>query len=231
MSDVERIFDSHFLTGLPDDQTSAMLELSSALGDLVNDNSKNQQRGAEALLVIRAFLEVKGVTPPQPLPDWRGAEGITTLQKWAKSTSRHYQSIINQRTAEEVARTKFTHYVGLFQSHSFYEFTDDDFARVQNLITELRQIISASVLITPDHRTRLLSRLEAMQAELHKRVSDIDRFWGFVGEAGIVIRKFGEDLKPLSDRIQEIGKIVMGVIYAKEGISALPDVTHKLLGE
>ena len=68
-----------------------------------------------------------------------------------------------------------------------------------------------------------------MQNEIHKKTSDIDRFWGFVAEAGIVARKFGEDLKPISDRVTELGKIVVAVIMSHEGIKALPEIS-KLLG-
>jgi hypothetical protein len=62
-----------------------------------------------------------------------------------------------------------------------------------------------------------------------KDTSDIDRFWGFIAEAGIVARKFGEDLKPISDRATELGRIVIAVVMAKEGVKSLPDIT-KLLG-
>jgi len=71
--------------------------------------------------------------------------------------------------------------------------------------------------------------LEAMQGELHKKTSDIDRFWGFIGEVGINIRKFGENMRPISERVQELGKIVIAVIYAKEGIPLPPEVSKFLL--
>ena len=48
-----------------------------------------------------------------------------------------------------------------------------------------------------------------MQSELHKKMSDLDRFWGFVGDAGVVMGKFGNDVKPLTDRIREM----MGIVW------------------
>jgi hypothetical protein len=53
----------------------------------------------------------------------------------------------------------------------------------------------------------LLSRLEKLQSELHKRVSDLDRFWGLVGDAGVVLGKLGTDAKPIVDRVREIAQI------------------------
>jgi len=39
-------------------------------------------------------------------------------------------------------------------------------------------------------------------------VSDLDRFWGLVGDAGVVLGKLGNDAKPIVDRIREIAEIV-----------------------
>jgi len=43
------------------------------------------------------------------------------------------------------------------------------------------------------------------------------------------MRKFGEDLKPISERVLELGTIVLAVIFAREGIKALPEVGQILL--
>ena len=89
-----------------------------------------------------------------------------------------------------------------------YEFSQGDFTRIQILISELRELVSASQLIEADHKYRLLARLEKLQSELYKSVSDLDRFWGLVGDAGVALGKFGVDAKPIFDRIKEITHIV-----------------------
>lgn len=89
----------------------------------------------------------------------------------------------------------------------FYEFTDGDLKRIQIIINELREQIGESELFEEDHRRRLLRRLEALQSEMHKKMSDVDRVWGLVGDAGIVIGKFGKDAKPFVDRIKELSQI------------------------
>ncbi len=89
-----------------------------------------------------------------------------------------------------------------------YEFSQGDLDRVQSLINELRDLISASILFEEDHKHRLLKRMEKLQMELHKKVSDLDRFWGLVGDAGVALGKFGKEAKPLVDRITEIARIV-----------------------
>lgn len=138
----------------------------------------------------------------------------------AELTSRYSRGYFDAKTEE---------YMALFSRVSVYEFPEPDFRRLQDLIVELRDLIRSSTLLSDEHRRRLLRRLEAMQGELHKKTGDIDRFWGFIGEAGIAMRKFGEDLGPISERVLELGGIVIGVIFAKEGIKALPEVSSILL--
>jgi hypothetical protein len=96
----------------------------------------------------------------------------------------------------------------LFDNVFNYEFTKGDLERIQTLISELRDSISQSDLFTDEHQQRLLKRLEKLQSELHKKVSDLDRFWGLIGDAGVAIGKFGKDAKPIVDRIKEISQIV-----------------------
>lgn len=105
----------------------------------------------------------------------------------------------------ETLSKKFTDKLG---AGFIYEFTQGDIDRIQTLINELRGEISNSELFSEEHRNRLLRRLEKMQSEVHKKMSDIDRFWGLVGDAGVVMGKFGKDSKPIVDRIKELAEIV-----------------------
>lgn len=99
-----------------------------------------------------------------------------------------------------------------------YEFSDKDHDRLQVLINELREEIGAYAKIDEEHRERLLDRLEKLQSELHKKVSDVDKFWGLIGDAGVALGKFGNDAKPFVDRIREMTGIVWKTQCQTEGI-------------
>lgn len=58
--------------------------------------------------------------------------------------------------------------------------------------------------------------MERLQSELHKKGSDLDKFWGLIGDAGVAIGKFGKDAKPFVDRIREITGIVWRTQSAAE---------------
>ena len=89
-----------------------------------------------------------------------------------------------------------------------YKFTDGDLDRIQDIINELRDLIVNSDLFEARHRNIILIKLEKLQKSLHKTMSSLDQFWGFIGEAGVVMGKFGKDAKPFVDRIKEILQIV-----------------------
>lgn len=115
---------------------------------------------------------------------------------------------------DEIGSKKRNHFLSAIESNKsklekgfFYEFTDGDLKRIQQLINELREQISDSKLFEEDHRRRLLRRLESLQSEIHKKMSDVDKIWGLVGDAGIAIGKFGKDAKPFVDRIKELSQI------------------------
>lgn len=85
-----------------------------------------------------------------------------------------------------------------------YEFTDGDLKRIRALINELRELITDNTELDEDHKRRLLKRLEKMQSEIHKKVSDLNAFYGLAVEASVVLKKVGENAKPIVDRIKEL---------------------------
>lgn len=111
-----------------------------------------------------------------------------------------------------------------------YEFSQGDLTRVQQLVNELRAQIADNKVLELGHKQRLLQRLEKLQSELHKKMSDLDRFWGLIGDAGVAIGKLGIDAKPIVDRIREIADIVWQTQSRAEELpsgTCLPSLEHK----
>ena len=116
------------------------------------------------------------------------------------------QYYINKRLNEDVQsisdlQKRFRMYL---KEEFCYSFTEDEISFIQSKINELRDLITKSSYFTNEHKQRLLKRLERLQQELHKKVSDLDRFWGLIGDAGIMLGKFGKDAKPMIDTIKEL---------------------------
>lgn len=110
-----------------------------------------------------------------------------------------------------------------------YEFSEGDLTRIQTLVNELRDLIVASEELEERHKRRVLGRLEKLQSELHKKVSDLSWFWGEIIEASLAAKIIGENAKPIVDRIREI----VGIVWPVEARAFdLPsDTPFKLPGQ
>jgi hypothetical protein len=184
----------------------------------------------EALSILKGFALVRDAKL-EPFPELgpQRHQNISNIASYFGKLRASVRSELTNRHARGYFDIKTEEYAALFSKVSVYEFSEANFKRVMDLVNELRDLIRTSTLISEEHKQRLLRRLEAMRAEFHRKTNDIDRFWGFIGEAGIAMRKFGQDLAPISERVLELGGIVVNVIFTKEGIKALPEVSQILL--
>jgi hypothetical protein len=226
-------FSAKMLQCLPSDNVEALAALCGEFERLDGHARQLPEQHAdyvEALSILKAFAMARDVKL-DPLPEIgpQRHQNIANVAAYFNQLRNEVRTELSSRYSRGFFETKIEEYVALFARVSVYEFSDEDFKRVQRLMTELGELIRGSSLISDDHKRRLLRRLEAMRAELHLKTTDIDRFWGFIGEAGIAMRKFGADLAPISERVLELGSIVTAVIFSKEGIKALPEVSQMLL--
>jgi len=76
--------------------------------------------------------------------------------------------------------------------------------RIQPIINELRDLVRSSDLFGDDHKQRILSRLEDLQQEVHKSISDYQLVCGKITTLGRVLGNFGKDIKPITDRVRDI---------------------------
>ncbi len=217
--------DWDYLENLPDDTDKAIVALIEPFFEFyqISHEDKDMLKVInEYRAVLAAFFESRAIACD--LPDVKEERNISKFANVAFDILAEAKAKVRVDTFEY----NKIEYLKLFNKEPVYVFSDTDFATIQTLMNELRDLISKSELITADHKRRLLKRLEAMQAELHKKTSDVDRFWGFIAEAGIAARKFGVDMLPITERCETLGRIVISVVMSHEGIHALPEIVKLL---
>ncbi len=184
----------------------------------------------EALGILRGFAMARNASLEAfPEIGSQRHQNIANIATWFGQLRARVRGELTSRHARGYFDSKADEYMSLFNRAAVYQFTDPEFQRMQQLTTELGELFRSSTLLGEDQKRKLLRRLEAMRAEFHRKTNDIDRFWGFMGEAGIAMRKYGQDFEPIADRVLELGEIVIGVIFAREGIKALPELSQLLL--
>ena len=206
------LFDDEFIGSLRNNPLRGTILLcKKAIDNVHHENGEWGDGSLQVLLEAYAFLveitDAKLVPSLQlQYPKVIGTESIACMKLFGYI--RDVLSVCEEAEASlfiETLRSRFKLSLGT----SFaYEFSQGDLMRVQVLLNELRDQIANATQLDKEHQQRLLHRLEKLQAEIHKKVSDLDRFWGLVGDAGVVLGKLGRDAKPIVDRIHEIAAIV-----------------------
>lgn len=217
------LFDADFIAQVESDPVIGLKNTCTVIFEKLQDlNIYNEWTDLEYELLLEgsAFISIiiKTFKLPiditAPLPNAKIDETCVALK--------NYIDDVYYKVTETIQRQKATayssRYQNVFKSTFAYEFSSSDIDRVQQLLNELRVQITSLESLEENHRSRLLKRLETLQSELHKRISDLDRFWGLVGDAGVVLGKFGTDSKPIVDRIREIAQIAWKTQSRTEGL-------------
>ena len=204
------MFDDSFIDSLPNEP---LLALSDVVDIMITKWGQlpAEQEAVEYEFFLEGFAIASALAKNIPaidfeLPSISAApdETVSQIHDFCTRTKTEIAKHIVQLKSAQFSR-KYDAKLGAVFS---YEFSDGDLERIQHLINELRDLISDSADFGGDHKRRLLGRLEKVQAEMHKKMSDLDLLWGLVGEAGVALGKFGEEAKPFVDRIREITNIV-----------------------
>lgn len=229
------LFDEEFLSSFKEDPISGMMRFIDTVkkGWAQFESGPGWTAGEyeitlEAYAFIETVIDEKLVVLDRPDFVIEGdlAEECKKFYKYLNDL----ENIFNARASQkklEILKNRFK--VGLDATFA-YEFSQGDLDRIQELISELRGQIAQSSHIEESHRRRLLKRLERLQSELHKKISDLDHFWGLIGDAGVALGKFGKDAKPIVERMQEIAQIVWRTQSRAEELpsgSSFPQIEHR----
>jgi hypothetical protein len=205
-------FDEEFISKIDDNPIGAIVEACISTLEYLEMQSQGQwTRGEQDMLMETAALVSTIIESNSLVTDYQIPESVGKMDQNCNNLN-NYLSAIRQEFEGHATDLQLKSYKKRFQtalkSNFAYEFSQGDLDRVQVLVNELRAQINDSVALEPEHKQRLLKRLESLQSEMHKRVSDLDRFWGMVGDAGVILGKLGTDAKPIVDRVKEIAEIV-----------------------
>ncbi len=216
--------DDNFLDNLPKEPPSAIDKICREFEDLAD---AAMEGGEFRLEYHDRFIEFAALSKVLIEKHFSGSIldvniDIPEIEENPHANMRNIYNYFEQLRPAIKGMTAATHYEkslsrfgSVFDVGFYYEFSDSEIEQIQKLLNELRDLIAGSDKFEEDHKRRLLNRLEKLQSELHKRVSDLDRFWGLVGDAGVVLGKLGTDAKPIIDRIRELA----GIVWKAQGRS------------
>ncbi|MCF7533787.1 hypothetical protein [Pseudomonas petrae] len=196
------------------DSINGVLRLISYVRDQITDQPDYSERehevSLEAFALVSSLHEADMIHTDvfEPELDGNMQDACMKIWQYLKLVETQLSAQASGRRLQSL-KEKFT--VAITNGFA-YEFTEGDIKRVQELINELRDELTKESRLDENHKRRLMRRLEALQKELHKKVSDLDNFYGLLGAFGVAAGKLGTDAKPLVDRVKEI----VGIAWKSE---------------
>jgi hypothetical protein len=221
-------FDEEFLKSLPEDTSSAIAAICKVFTNMRGKIHAGEDKYTliqEAYAFVAAYYEANGMNIE--IPQFKGTIGAD------EDIAVEFFIKLEKQASQRIGQSEFEQYKNLFATRLgkvfHYEFSEGDLSLIQSLINELRELISTTEELEEDHRHRLIKKLEKLQSELHKKVSDLDRFWGFCLDLSIVIGLMGKNAEPAADLVKKIVAIIWPAQTRAYGLpSGLP---LKLLGQ
>lgn len=210
-------FDEEFISEVEENPVAGIVQACVRAEDKLEelDNGEKWTEAEHELLwevasFIKIIIDVNDLGFEGELPNPTGeiAVNCQPLKTYVSSVYEHFNALHTEQLTLLNVKKYQKRYETVLKGAFCYEFSQGDLERVQLLVNEIRDHVSNNPFLDGDHKRRLLKRLEQLQSELHKKVSDLDRFWGMVGDAGVVLGKLGTDAKPIVDRVREVAEIV-----------------------
>ncbi|MDN7141991.1 hypothetical protein KC131_15190 [Pseudomonas sp. JQ170] len=200
--------------------------------EMMTGSSGNWSEDEHALLLEGAALllqleEDQLISHRVRHPDVDGSMGVVCneLRRFLQDAQ---EELVGQTSASKLDSLKKRFAISVSSGFG-YEFTDGDLKRIQQLINQLRELVAANTELDAGHKQRMLKRLEKMQSELHKKMSDISKFYELMGDAGVALGKLGEGAKPIVEAIKELAGIAWKSQARAEQLQT--DAENPLIGQ
>lgn len=222
-SNTNTYFSEEFVEKIPDDLIDGVKFICKEFFNNVKNFEKRGNLQIElfaAYAVLHNFLNNHNVDSGNAL---EFTMDINKLKDKVNIYFRNFSSIYNNKYAEREAHRKFEELNAKISSkygnYILYELTENQIQEIQNLINELRNKINECEDFEDFHKQRILKKLEKLQSEVHKKMTDFDRIFGFVVEMRYLYENYKES-KPLFDLSVKIANIALDAMALANGLPA-----------
>jgi len=223
------MFDDEFFNTLPSDPIVAAHKISNAFCIFdggIPDRNKQEflEHYLTAMGAFQAFADAYALNFDFPELSGDREHNTREIRKFFYTLRDALDAEVARLTVEE-ARSKFSN---RFARISYFEISDDNLKKLQLLFSSIRYEVERNQSLSEDVRWRILKKLELTEAKTQRKMVDLDRLWGFMGEIRVILTGSGtansnNDTRTILDRINEIARITR--IVQANLISSAPEKT------
>lgn len=189
---------AELIESIPSDPHQGLLALCEAFRDWSDAPDIKDSKGSDKrILFLEAYHLLKQVAKRKDLEAFVDAPQLDEkATEVIKATSFMYSEALEQiypfvkeREEQELidgAETKVAQLLGTTFTHRL---SDNDLARIRELIQELLETIAQSEDISGSYERRLIKRIEALQAGLANTMTSLEMFYILLSDAGVIYHK------------------------------------------
>ena len=229
MSPNDPIYDDAFVANLRDDPWDAVAQVCTGFDEWFKTIPKEEhlahhERIVDAYALLRTVISQHTEHLPG-IPDvcqvaHNHQSNINNLVAQFNEIGELTQKVLGNRSADQFFTTSSERYEALLAGELRIQFHDDEIKQLQSLINDLRDAISGCESLEANHKYRLLRRLERLQTELHKEVSNLDSMWMFIGDAAFVLGQAAKDGRPIAELVRDMMGIARSAMARTHGLPA-----------
>lgn len=217
------IFSDEFIDKLPNDLVEGVVHV----GHTFYHNYKTIKTGANTLeecisvhSILYNYLKNHGVDPGQePSFNLDTDKLIESVNRYIRPIYDKYSAMQRERKAKEKFEEINAKISSKFDNYIIYDLSEFQIKEIQNLINELRDKINDCEEFENSHRQRILYKLEKLQSEIHLKMTDFDKIYGFVVEMRFMYENYKE-AKPLFDLAVKIANVAIDAMAIANGLPA-----------
>lgn len=177
---------------------------------------------SEAYAVVSTVLDSGLLKIRIEAPSLRGRikEDCTAINQYLNRLVKECTQIKSQERIEQI-KANVRQSLGVVtqpEPDGHYQLDAQDLQRMEELISQLQSALNACSVLTEPHKARLRARIERMRRELRPQVPDLDRVWGLIGDARVLIEKIGAQARPMVSRLTELGELTWRIQSRTEGL-------------
>lgn len=172
--------------------------------------------------ILSGFLEKHGQDSGKALEFSSKVDVIqSSVAQYLRNKLITFGNLKKERDAKEKFDDVSAKINSKFGNYKIYELSSKQLKGIQNLINELRDKMAECEYLDESHKQRLLKRLEKLQAELHIKMTNYDKIYGFAFEMNFLYSNIKET-KPLFDLTIKIVNIALQATAAANGLPPAP---------
>jgi hypothetical protein len=213
------MFEDQFINRLPEDPIPAVIVICKEFlaFHAANENAFSHYKGyIEALGFIEVYAEANNLEMSFPQIDEKREQNIVKIEKFFMETCRLFERKYQQSNLEDIKKK----FASKLKPENVYTADDNEVIMLKKQLIALRNEIERNSPLDEDYKFRIIRKVDKILSISYKSMTDLNPFWGLIGERGIIAGKLGPEEKKIPELINLLVDTIWKIQLRSENMPA-----------